>query len=286
MFGKNCYSEINGLLNRAFEKNRVLIAVHRGTWGGNIIGNTIPAFQMALNSGGDMFELDVSKSTDNVLYSFHDGHEKHILHFDANIETLSSSEINKFVYFNNIGMPSGVHIDPLDSVISFFRNGELYNVDRAWGKLPETVDLLIRYPWAVKQAIIKSPVIEKALEFLNECPHKFMFMPIIHSMDDLEKALSYPGINLVGMELIAGKPEDDLYQDDTIRYIHDRNLYVWVNAITLSGLQRHILFGGLDDNTALLKDKDSAWGELFRKGIDVIQTDWPVQLKEYRRNFL
>ena len=285
MFGKSCYSEINELLNRAFEKNRVLIAVHRGVWGGNVIGNTIPAFQMARDTGADMFELDVSISTDGILYTYHDGSEKHLLHIDDNIETLSSSEINKLTFYNTIGEPSGVHIDPLESVIAFFKNGELYNVDRAWDKFPQTIALLSKYPWAIKQALLKSHVKEKTLEYLDECPHKFMYMPIVHTMKDVEKVLSFSGINLVGMELIARKPEDDLFRDEAIRYIHSKGLFVWVNAITLSCLPEHILYAGLDDNTALFRDKDSVWGKLMQKGIDIIQTDWPIQLKKYRESY-
>ena len=282
MFGKNSYSGINELLNKAFEKNKVLIAVHRGLWGGNVLGNTIPAFRMACDVGADMFEMDISKSTDGVLYAYHDGSEKHMLHINDNIETLSSTEINKLTYYNTIGEPSGVHIELLESIISFFKKGELYNVDRAWNKLPETIALLKQYPWAIKQALIKSPVKEIALEFLNECPQKFMYMPIVYSMKDVEKVLTYPEINLVGMELIAGKQEDELFQDDTIRYIHSKRLFTWGNVITLSGLSRHILFGGLDDNTALFKSKDDTWGKLLQKGIDILQTDWPLHLKKYR----
>ena len=281
MFGKECYSETNTLLNRAFKKNKVLIAVHRGLWGGNIIGNTIPAFRLALDCGADMFELDVSKSTDNVLYAFHDGTEKHSFGIDANIETMSSAEIDKLTYFNSIGEQSCVHLDKLESVVSFFRNGELYNVDRSWNKFSETITVLKKYPWAVKQAIIKSPVRENVFEYLDGIPEKFMFMPIVRSMRDVQKALSYPGINIVGMELIAGNIEDELFGDDAIGYIHDKNLFTWVNALTLSGLPRHILYGGLDDNTAMLKSKDDSWGRLLKKGIDIIQTDWPVQLREY-----
>ena len=286
MFGKNRFSEINELLNKAFEKRKVLIAVHRGVWGGNILGNTIPSFRMACESGADMFELDVSKSTDGVLYSFHDGGEKRMLGIDKNIETLSSAEIGKLSYYNTIGEPSGVHVNLLEDVISYFKNGELYNVDRSWNKLSETINLLKKYPWAIRQALIKSPVKETVLGLLNECSEKFMYMPIVYSMKDVEKVLEYPEINLVGMELIAGKQEDELFRDETVEYLHSRQLFAWVNAITLSSLERHILFAGLDDNTALLKSKEDSWGKLMQKGIDIIQTDWPIQLKKYRDEYI
>lgn len=58
------FEQINQLLNARLEQNKVLIAVHRGAWGGNVIENTIPSFELALQMGADMFECDLSKSTD------------------------------------------------------------------------------------------------------------------------------------------------------------------------------------------------------------------------------
>ena len=285
MFGKECYSEINEFLNRAFKEKKVLIAAHRGAWGGNIIENTIPSFRLALEMGADMFECDVSKSSDGVLFAFHDSYEKRLLGVEPNIETLSSLEIKELIFYNSIGDPSGIPVELFESIVSFFRNGELYNVDRSWTKFPETIQVLQKYPWALKQALLKSPVWDEVLELLNGCRDKFMYMPIVYSMEDVEKVLKYPEINVVGMELIAHKPEDELFSDETIKFLHDRQLFAWVNSITLSNLPRHILFGGLDDDKALLKSKDESWGIMFKKGIDVIQTDWPMQLKNYRDSY-
>ena len=60
MFGRQEYREINGNLNRQLEEKQVLIAVHRGTWGGNVIQNTIQAYRIALDMGGDIFECDAA----------------------------------------------------------------------------------------------------------------------------------------------------------------------------------------------------------------------------------
>ena len=72
MFGKEKYRAINENLNQQFQKKGCLIAQHRGARCGNIIGNTLSAFKASLLLGADMFELDVSRSTDGTLYCFHD----------------------------------------------------------------------------------------------------------------------------------------------------------------------------------------------------------------------
>ena len=55
------------------EKKKILIAAHRGTCGGNIVRNTIPAYENALKHGADIIEVDVIMSTDGDFYTFHNG---------------------------------------------------------------------------------------------------------------------------------------------------------------------------------------------------------------------
>ena len=41
MVGKKEYAQINELLNARLDAKKVLIAVHRGAWGGNMISEAI-----------------------------------------------------------------------------------------------------------------------------------------------------------------------------------------------------------------------------------------------------
>ena len=60
MFGKEEYREINANLNRQLEEKQVLIAVHRGTWGGNVAQNTIQAYRISREMGGAFCPLHPS----------------------------------------------------------------------------------------------------------------------------------------------------------------------------------------------------------------------------------
>ncbi len=285
MIGKAYYREINRLLEEQLDKKNVLIAVHRGTWGGNIIENTIPAYKMALSMGADLFECDVAMSTDGIIYTFHDGGEPRLLGEMKNIRTISSEEIDKQIYKNSIGEPSGVSVGRLEEVFTSFTHHELFNIDRGWDFLPQIDALMCQYPKTIRQAIIKTPVKDCYLEFFQNCPTKYMYMPIAYSMEDVKKALAWPDINIVGVELIARTKEEELFQKENIHWIKEQDLYVWVNAITLSNEKKHVLFGGLNDDTALLDNPNHSWGKLFEMGVNVIQTDWPVQLQAYRKRY-
>ena len=178
MFGRQEYREINGNLNRQLEEKQVLIAVHRGTWGGNVIQNTIQAYRIALDMGGDIFECDAALSADGVFYAFHDGTEPINLGREENLTTLPSQEIDKLVCINSAYGPSGVHVEKLEDVLQAFTHGELFNIDRAWEHLPQLDALLARYPHVLGQALVKTPVREEYLEFFRRCPRNTCTWPL------------------------------------------------------------------------------------------------------------
>lgn len=284
MIGKEQYQEINRLLNDRLAEKGVLTAVHRGSWGGNIIENTIPAYEAAMDMGADMVECDLTLSTDGVLYAFHDGGEFRLFLKRENMTTMDSRTIDALEFLNCLGLPSGRHVQRLEEILAHFTNGELINIDRAWPALPELDAVLQKYPHALRQVVIKTPVEEKYLDFFQSCPVKYMYMPIARTMEDVRKVLSYSAVNVVGVEAIAVTPEAELFQEENIRWIREQGLYVWTNAIQLSSRAQHELCGGLHDCKALEESADAAWGALLDKGYNVLQTDWPFQLSRYLRS--
>lgn len=286
MIGKECYKEINEILNQELEEKKVLIAVHRGSWHGNILENTAAAYDLCRDMGADLFECDLSESADGELYLFHDGGEWRVLDRPENITTMTSDEIDRIICRNCLGEPSGRHLERFEDLLKHFTDGELFNVDRSWPSLEKVHQIMKNYPHAKKQAIIKTPVKEEYLEFFQNCPEKYMYMPIVYTMEEVRRVLSYPDINVVGVEAIIGSQEAELFQDEAIRWIKDQGLYFWANAITLGSRPEHRLFGGLEDDMALQGQPDESWGTLIKKGINVLQTDWPLQLNRYRKKIL
>ncbi|PUA40705.1 glycerophosphodiester phosphodiesterase [Paenibacillus elgii] len=277
--GKPSYRDINTLLNQKLEERGVLIAVHRGTSLGNIIENTIPALKAAIQHGGDMLEVDVCQSTDGIMYLFHDGAEPRLLKQSDNIKTMDSEKIESLTYYNRDYTKIDYKVERLDDLLSTFKGDTLINIDRAWDIWPALLKTLDKYEVS-NQILLKGPVVKEQLEFLDQYETKYMFMPIVHSLKDIETALAYPNLNLVGLELIADSENHPLFQDALIEKLHQMNLFVWANAITLD--DKTVLFGGLDDDTSIMQDPDQGWGKLFEKNIDFIQTDWPTLLASYR----
>lgn len=282
--GQERFWENNKLLSQLIEEKKHLIAVHRGSWGGNIFQNTVGAYKCAVAMGADMVESDVNSSTDGILYSFHDGHEPDGLGVSKCIKTMDSQEIESYHPINSVGQHIATRISRLSEVLDWLPEGVLLNIDRAWDIFPQVLALLDQYPKAAKQVVIKAPLrVKEAFDALSAHPVKYMFMPICYSMADVENTLQYSEINTVGIELIAATEDDELYQDEAIAAIHAKNLYTWVNAIQLGDLRVKRLYANLDDDISVLNNPDLGWGELFKKQIDILQTDWPAILYQYRK---
>ena len=281
------YAQINTPLSQKLTQKKCLIAAHRGSWGGNITQNTVGAYKAALQMGADIVETDVTATTDGVLYSFHDGNEQRVFGVEKSIRQMDSKEVESYHPINTCNELTAARINHLTEVLDFLSHGELLNIDRAWNIIPQLLEVLDRYPNAKYQVVIKAPLKAKAAyEYLNAHPVKYMFMPICYSFEDVESALSYPDLNVVGCEIIAFDEQMELFSDESIQRIHDRNLFVWVNAVTLGDVGVRPLYAKLDDDVSVLEDPSLGWGKLFEKKIDVMQTDWPALLYQYRRKIL
>ena len=287
-FGQSRYEDINALLNARFAEKKTLICAHRGSWHGNVIQNTTLAYKAALMQGADIVETDTTATRDGEVFSLHDGVEWRLFGTPRSGLKLTAAQLQSLHTLNALGEPSAHPVQRLSEVFEFLSHGELINIDRSWRAKNLVVPLMDRYPHMLRQAILKAPPDATAIyEQLENHPLKYMFMPICRSYAELELALSYRNINIVGVELIAMSDQDELYQDDAIRFFHDKGLFCWVNALTLSGhYAETALYGGLDDDNSIERGPAQGWGRLMDKGIDVIQTDWPALVRDYRKERL
>lgn len=148
IFGREKYREINANLNAQMQEKKCLIAQHRGAHEGNIPQNTALAYKASLLLGADMFELDVSKSTDGTLYCFHDTTEDINLRLHTNIEKYSSAAIAEFGLYNSIWEPSGYRVQTMEEVLQVaYRVLELTHNQVEYPKPRYTADRSPEY-WA------------------------------------------------------------------------------------------------------------------------------------------
>ena len=268
---------ITKLLREKIKEKKVIIAVHRGSSGGNIIENTIKSFEIALKYGGDMIEVDAAKSTDGEIYTVHQGQEERLFFSKNNVETLNSHEINLLDYRNGNSFKVNQRVEKLEEVFKYFKGNTLINLDRGWDFWEDVFELLHKYDM-FDQVILKSPVQETYLDVLEKYDVPVMYIPIVKTKAELDQVLERD-INTVGAEIIIESESSDFHNKEYIKELKDKNLLVWLNAIRLNDTTTLTL--GYDDDTALLESEDLGWGKIVEMGADIIQTDWPLHLSCY-----
>jgi len=241
-----------------------------------VVENTAAAVTAAVRSGADIVEIDVVGSTDGDFFVFHDGYEP--LHFvlDRNLRTLGTAEIEALRYGHGTGV-AGPPVERLETVLRSFP-GVLFNIDRSWWYWDRLLPWLDGFD-LVEQLILKSPVQSGPLAALRDHPTKYPYFAIVTDPDQLPTILEDPKINLVGVELHARTPQDRFCDPAVIAGLHERGLFVFVNALDLgNGVP---LMAGWDDTRSVLDGPSEGWGRLVDLGVDVIQTDWPWLLDRY-----
>ncbi|MDQ7991454.1 MAG: glycerophosphodiester phosphodiesterase family protein [Propionicimonas sp.] len=281
MFGQPQFAALNARINDKLSQVGTLVVAHRGSGHASIADNTELAVRAALRSGADVIEIDVAASRDGEFYCFHDGDEAELLGVDANLQTLSAAEIDKLSY-QWVDRPGRrTSVERLLPLLETFRGQTLFNIDRSWWRWPQLLRALRGLSMA-DQLILKCPAWDDmALARLREFGVKYPFVPICASPDDVYRTVGDPALNTVGVELITTTQHHPWFSAEVIEEFHRLGVFCFVNTETLTtGVP---LFGGLDDELAILQGPDTAYGPLFDLGVDAVQTDWPWLVRDYRQ---
>lgn len=272
---------MNDKLITLFERHNPVIIAHRGTASGAVSENTAAAAHAAFLSGADIVEIDVIASADGEYFVFHTGTENRNLGSDVPLETLTAAQIDQLHYRPRGSRGRPQPIERVSDLLGRFRGMDrVFNVDRSWHLWPHLLDELAATGMG-DQLLLKCPAdAAEALTALSVHPTPFPFMLICSSMADVELGLSMPGLNLVGVELIANDESGPFVDPQQLRELHDRRLFTLANAEVLG--DETDLFAGYDDEISLSAHPDLGWGRLCDLGVQAIQTDWPWLLHGYR----
>lgn len=258
--------------------SRTLITAHRGVWGGNIPGNTLASFDIALQQGADMIELDVSNSADGELFVFHPGMEPVFLHCDQLLSDLPASEVRRMVFRNADSTPTQFSINTFDEALEHLKGKCYINVDKFWNNVDAIVKAIRRHNM-MDQILVKTAPSEDVYRYLEENAPDVSYMAILRDHDDQTEQLVKRGLHYVGAEVLFKTEDSEFATESYVERMHKAGLLVWVNAIVYN--HRDVLAAGHNDDISVVGRMDEGWGWLLDKGYDIIQTDWPIMLRQY-----
>ena len=273
-------SKINTLATAVQEKG-VLVAAHRGVASGNIPCNTLAAFEAALRQGADILETDVILSDEGELYIFHTKQEPNHLNKAIRLERLDREQVlsQRFVNVDNDETPYSVVT--LDSFLETFKNRGLINLDHAWDFIPE-VTAAIRRHGMEDQILMKTPAKLKFFQTMEQVAPDVMFMPVLKEVDEFTPLLETMDINFVAAEVVFAREDSLMCSEEYIESHHRKGRKLWGNPLLYS--YKAQLTAGHNDDIAVTSDPEYGWGWLVDKGYDILQTDWPLQLRLFLNN--
>lgn len=258
-------------------RDQPLIAAHRGVCGGNIPCNTMESFEIALHQGADIIELDVTRSQDGKMYVFHPGMEPIHLYSPYSIKKLPGSEVERLHYVNADRTPTQFSISRFEEVMESLRGRCYINVDKFFMYISE-LGKIIRDLHMQDQVIVKtydSPSEFKDMEdYASDMPYMVITRNDTFTDELLRRKLRY-----IGTEVLFTEESHPLAQREYVRFMHDRKLLVWSNAIVYN--YQSVLAAGHNDDISVVGREDEGWGWLMDRGYDIIQTDWTLPLKMY-----
>lgn len=81
------------------------------------------------------------------------------------------------------------------------------------------------------------------------------------------------------LEILPEHPEDPIFQVSSFQWLKEHEIKVWCNSLSLA---RNMVFGaGYDDLKSIREGGDKGWGVLIERGVQILQTDFPHQVKAY-----
>lgn len=267
------------LFKEKLRQNIFLIMAHRGFWGGNIIENSKESAQLAYKAGADIVEVDVCRTIDGKYYLFHDGNEPKLLNRKENFRELSSQEVDSSNVYNSIGSISGYKINTLMQFLEWLPENRLVNLDRSWDYWNDPGFFQILSDSGKQdQLVLKSPVAKEYLAHFAQHGKGYAYIPIVKSREEFEYVRSYRNVRTIGLEVVISNWENELLEPAFLEQVRRDGLFLVANAENLGSAFN--LFAGQSDDVALFQDGD--WHAFVRAGMDVIQTDWPPFLYQYR----
>lgn len=272
------------IINKTKNKQKFLIMSHRGFWGGNVIQNTRQAAKAAKKAGADIIEIDICRSKDGEYYLFHKKAVRMLLNVDKEFEDMTSEEIDSLILLNSNAELSGYRVERLRDFLDWLPLSYIVNIDRSADYWDDAsfFELLIK-SGKKDLLFLKAPAKERYLELLNQADVNISYVPIAYEQSDFERVKEYENIKLIGVDLrIDDLNNNSLLESNWLNKLLAQDMMIIANSEHLG--REFKLFDILDDTAAILGSETYVWSVMRKYGVNVIKTDWPNFVNDYRNS--
>lgn len=261
--------------------NQILVAAHRGDWR-RAPENSLQGIKNCIDAGIDMVEIDLRRTKDGYFVLMHDETIDRTTTGKGYVRDLTISEIRSYRLKNGANHKTRHLVPTLDEVLALANGRILLNIDKGYDYFAELYPILQRYG-VVDQVVIKSGATREEVEAAYPgLLSKMIFFPVVsldssNAVEIIEDYLS--GENRIyGFEL--NFETEPPYLKTLLSRIRGTGAKIFFNSMWPELSAVH------DDDIAVEDgNPDGSWGWSVRAGASIIQTDRPVELKEYLQEY-
>jgi glycerophosphoryl diester phosphodiesterase len=151
------------------------------------------------------------------------------------------------------------------------------NLDKFWN-CPDEIAALVRKLGMQDQVLIKTSASEENFARVEAVASDLPYM-VIAREDNFSDDLLRRNMRYAGVEALFTSEDAAICQPEYLAAMRDKGLVTWANSIVYN--YKTVLSAGHTDDIAVSEDPDYGWGWLLDRGFRIIQTDWPLALKQY-----
>jgi glycerophosphoryl diester phosphodiesterase len=257
--------------------SNVLVVAHRGDWR-HVPENSLLAIENCIKLGVDMVEIDVRKTKDGKFILMHDLTIDRTTNGKGKVSDYTLKELKQFYLKDNQGGKDArithYKIPTLEEALLTAKDKILVNLDKAYGIMKDLYPIIKKTNTeniVVLKGAAKPQNVMRDVSFMLD---KVIYIPIVRDKNKLIMDVIKEHIDLyhpVAFEILLSSNDSILNESD---FIKSHGARVWVNTLWGS------ISAGYEDKKAL-KDPEGNWGHLINKGVNMIQTDNPIELLDY-----
>ncbi len=236
------------------KKFDVMVIAHTGA-SFEAPGNTIRAFELAVDAGAEMIEFDVHKTLDNHIVVIHDQTTARTSDVDIDVHTSTLEQVRK------VPLEDGLQIPTLDEILSQFKGKLYFQIEiKQRGIAPYVMDLIEKYN--VHDQCVISSFLHSTLLYYKKSKKKLMLASLeptkFHNrFGDLLRNWMLNSTKILGFD--GYHPKYTLVTPNMVKKAHSKNLFV--NSWTA--------------------DAPEDWAYLIECKVDGIITNYPRELYKF-----
>jgi glycerophosphoryl diester phosphodiesterase len=243
------------------------LSSHRGGPESHLCENSIPAFENTLLHTYSIMEIDPRYTKDSILVIHHDPTLQRTTTGNGRVSDFTLKELKQLRLKNMSGEVTGYRIHTLAEVLKWAKGRAILILDKKEVPIEDRVRIVEKYR-AEAYTMIMAYTFEEAkvCYSMNKNIMMEVFIPSPEKVYEFDRT-GVPWSNVVAF--VSHQMPSDV---SVFNLVHQRG------ALCILGTSRNLDLQVTGKKVADINQLEKQYNELFRKGVDIIETDIPVEV--------